>query len=233
MNFNKLSLALITAFLVIINIYGLLEFSTEVSDYMRFGNMLIFYLFLLFSKEYSKKHLILFTLLLVGDAFLIFYTIPIFNLLTFVMRIAIYLVMFSLVYKKLKNLKFEFSQLAVFGVVLIINIFLLFAVVEMVPAQYDNDAFRSLFYLYGVAIIIIVSAAISYSNRYENKISLYFIAAVLGLIFSDLTYFIAFYLKFEEFYVPEKIFNILAVAFLVQYAISSSKRDKLKAKSSL
>ncbi|WP_034890027.1 hypothetical protein [Gillisia sp. Hel_I_29] len=228
MNISKIILPVAKALLIFINIWTLLEFSTEVSDYMRFGNMLIYFLLLLFFNEYSKKHLILFLLLLICDGFLIFYKIPIFNLLTFIMRIAIYLLLFSLVAKKLKGLRLEFTQVAVFGVVLVVNIFLLLALVEMVPSEYDYDAFNTLFYIYGVASILVVAAAISYSNRYENKISLYYIAAVLGLIFSDLTYFIAFYLEFEEFYIPERIFNILAIAFLVQYAISATRRDSNK-----
>ena len=203
----------------------MLEFSTEVSDYVRFGDMLVFFAFLLFTRTYKKKHLLLFVLLTASDGFIIFYKIPIFNLLTFVMRICIYFLLLSLVVKKLKRLKVELSQVAVFGVVLLINIFLLFALAEMVPSHYEYDSFRTLFYIYGLAIILVVSAAISYSNRYENKISLYFIAAVLGLIFSDLTYFIAFYLEFEEFYIPDRIFNLLGVAFLVQYVNAATQRD--------
>jgi len=228
MKWNKLSLPILTVFLIIINIWVIIEYSKEVSDYMRFADMLIYFLYLIFTKEYTKRFLALFGLLSICDGFIIFYNIPIFNLLTFVMRIIIYLFLFSLVFKKLKNLKVEWSQLGVFGVILSINIFLLFALVEMVPDEYDYNAFKALFYLYGIATILIVSAAISYSNRYENKISLYFIAAVLGLIFSDLTYFVAFYLKFEEFYIPERIFNILAIAFLVQYVTSSNQSCSLK-----
>ncbi len=43
MNLSKLTLPVITALLIIINIWVMLEFSTLVSDYLRFGNMLMFF----------------------------------------------------------------------------------------------------------------------------------------------------------------------------------------------
>tara|TARA_B100002003_G_C13793662_1_gene392262 strand:- start:398 stop:562 length:165 start_codon:yes stop_codon:yes gene_type:complete len=45
------------------------------------------------------------------------------------------------------------------------------------------------------------------------------------MIFSDLTYFIGYYLDFAEFYYADHAFNILGSGFLMLYAATTNKKE--------
>ena len=46
------------------------------------------------------------------------------------------------------------------------------------------------------------------------------------MIFSDLTYFIAYYLDFPEFYYADRFFNVLGSGFLMLFATSFGKKEE-------
>jgi hypothetical protein len=119
-------------------------------------------------------------------------------------------------------------QKIVFTLALALNLYLLYTLVDMMPTGEYNLLFNAMFYLYGLAIIICVSAAVSYSNRYANKPSIIFLAAVLCLVFSDLTYFIGFNLNFSEFFVADRIFNILGIALILHFMQNFSIQEETK-----
>ncbi|WP_010228857.1 hypothetical protein [Gillisia marina] len=122
-----------------------------------------------------------------------------------------------MVINKLKNLITNLFQKMVFTIAVLLNIFLLYSLVEMMPAGKYSLFFDFLFYVYGLSIIICVTTAVSYSNRYASKPSIFFLTAVLCLVFSDLTYFIGFILDFSEFFFADRIFNILGIGALIHF----------------
>jgi len=182
-----------------------------------FGTMLSFILLYLSPYYYNKRGLLIFSLLFISDAILIFFEDPIFNALMFLVKTASYLALVWMVLNKLKNLYTNSFQKIVFALAVLLNIFLLHNLLEMMPVGEHTLFFDILFSLYGFSIIICVSAAVSFSNRYTNKASIFFLGAVLSLVFSDLTYFIAFILGFNEFYFVDRTFNIVGIALLLQF----------------
>ncbi|MGA8855271.1 MAG: hypothetical protein WB492_13940 [Christiangramia sp.] len=133
------------------------------------------------------------------------------------MRISAYLLLVYRVAPELRNLKSSIFQKLIFFTVFTLNLGMLFMLVDMVPAKFGYPFLSILFYAYGITMITLVIAAISYSNRYSNKTSFYYTAATLCLVFSDITSFIAYYLEFNEFYFPDRIFYILGIAGLVKF----------------
>jgi len=158
-----------------------------------------------------------FLLLLVSDALLINYEDSVFNALIFLCRAAIFLALFILVFDRLRHLQTNLFQKIVFVVAIGLNVFLLYSLVEMVPPGQSYTYFDILFYIYGVSVITSVSGAVSFSNRYANRTSIFFLGSVLALAFSDLTYFIAFHIGFSVFALVDIVFNILGISFLLKF----------------
>jgi len=215
--FPKSFLSIITAIVLVINFYIIYAYDLEVSRWARLSTTSIFLIILLSRKLYGKRMLIAFLFLLISDVGLFHYEDSLANMGTFLMRIAAYLLLVFVVVPELKKLKTNWFQKILFVVVFILNLGMLYLLVDMVPQQYTYPGLNILFYAYGISMITLVIAAISYSNRYSDKTSFYFTAAALCLVFSDITSFIAYYLEFYEFYFPDRFFYILGIAGLVKF----------------
>lgn len=213
----KYFLPFFTIVLIIVNLWSMVYCEDPVNRWILFGSMLSFFLLFVSPWYYNKRGLLVFVLLLISDALLINYEVPVFNALIFIVRTFSYLALVWIIFKKIKNLRTNLFQKLFFTLAILLNIFLLYTLVELVPAGEYYLFFDFLFYFYGVAVIICVSAAVSYSNRYANRPSIFFLFAVLGLVFSDLTYFIGFNLDFHEFFFVDRIFNILGVGALLHF----------------
>lgn len=210
-------LSAITLILLIANFYIIFEYDQELSRWARLISTGIFLLILLWRKTYSKRMLSAFFFLLISDLLLFSYENSIANAATFLMRISAYTLLVFVVVPELKNLKTNLFQKFIFVVVFLLNLAMLYMLVDMVPTQFVYPGLNILFYAYGISMIMMVIAAISYSNRYSDKTSFYFTAATLCLVFSDITSFIAYYLEFFEFYFPDRFFYILGIAGLVKF----------------
>ena len=214
---SKSLLLAITTVLLIVNFYVIFAYDLEFSRWARLSSTFIFLLMLLRQNTYSKRMLGVFIFLLISDLGLFYYEEPLANSGTFLMRITAYLLLVFVVVPELKKLKTNLFQKLLFVTVFVLNLVMLYMLVGMVPAAYVYPGLNVLFYIYGISMITMVIAAISYSNRYSDKTSFFFTAGTLCLVFSDITSFIAYYLEFEEFYYPDRFFYILGIAGLVKF----------------
>ena len=71
----------------------------------------------------------------------------------------------------------------------------------------------------------LVISAISYSNRYSDRLSFFFTASTLFLVFINITSFIAYYLEFSEFYFSDRLFYILGIAGPVKFASYAGRHE--------
>ncbi|GAA4644664.1 hypothetical protein GCM10023115_26240 [Pontixanthobacter gangjinensis] len=200
------------------NCFVIYEYGQDASRWGRLITTGIFLFLLICQKVYSKRILSAFVLLLLSDTLLFSYEDSLANTATFLLRISAYLMLVFTVLPELKNLKSSLFQKLIFFVVFVLNLGMLFMLVDMVPPKFGYPYLNVLFYAYGISMITMLIAAISYSNRYSNKTSFYYTAASLCLVFSDITSFIAYYLEFYEFYFPDRIFYILGIAGMVKFA---------------
>lgn len=179
--------------------------------------MFVFFLLFLSPRYYTKRGIPLFLLLLVSDGLLINYEDQLFNALLFIVRSGIFLTLMGLVINRLRHLKINLFQVIVLILAIGLNISLLYMLVEMVPLEQSYTLSDFLFYVYGFSVIASVTAAVSFSNRFANKSSIFLLGGVLSLVFSDLTYFIAFNLNFSMFYIVDRIFNMIGIALLLRF----------------
>ena len=214
----KKLLSVITLVLLLVNCFVIFNFDQDASRWARLISTGIFFIMLIWQGSFSNKMLSAFLLFIISDLLLFYYENSIANTATFLMRISAYILLVLVVVPELKGLKSSMFQKIIFFGVFILNLGMLFMLVDMVPAKFGYPFLNVLFYAYGISMITLVIAAISYSNRYSNSISFYYTAATLCLVFSDITSFIAYYLEFYEFYFPDRIFYILGVAGLVKFA---------------
>lgn len=155
---------------------------------------------------------------MLSDFLMLNYEDPLFKKITFVLVIIAYIALILYISPYVKNLKTNFFQKVLFVLVLAINTVMLFLLVDMVDGEIDDSAHSALFFLYGFAMISLVIFAFSFNHRYSNESSFFFICAVLGFIFSDISGFISYYLKVDEFYYPDRFFYLLGLLSLVKFA---------------
>ena len=216
--YPKYFLSIVVSLLLVANCYIIFEYDQELSRWARLVTTSILFAILLWKYSGRKRLIAAFSFLLIADVLLFFYEDPVINSATFVMRIAGYLTLVMAVAPELRNLQTSLFQKVLFLVVFSLNIGMLYMLVDMVPDKFYYPYLNKLFYVYGTAMIILVIAAISYSNRYSDSTSFFFTAGALGLVFSDITSFIAYYLDFSEFYFPDRIFYIIGIASIVKFA---------------
>ena len=214
----KLFLPVIALVLLIANCFVIFQFDEDTSRWARLVSTSLFFLILLWQNSFDKKILSAFCLLIISDLLLFYYENNLANAATFLTRISAYTMLILAVIPELKYLKSNLFQKTVFFVAFILNLGMLYLLVDMVPDKFMYPYLNILFYAYGISMITLVIAAISYSNRYSNKTSFYYTAATLCLVFSDITSFIAYYLEFYEFYFPDRIFYLLGLAGLVKFS---------------
>lgn len=231
--FPKNLLPAITLLLLLFNCFIIFEFDQDASRWARLISTSIFFFILIGQNSFNKLYFLAFCLFLLSDVLLFNYENPLANTATFLLRISAYLLIVYSVIPDLKNLKTSNFQRIIFFIVFLLNLGMLLMLVDMVPAKFGYPFLNVLFYAYGISMITLVIAAISYSNRYSNKTSFYFTAASLCLVFSDITSFIAYYLEFYEFYFPDRIFYILGIAGLVKIAAFASSHKPVAEMESL
>lgn len=222
----KYFLPAFTLIIIVINLWVIVNLDEMVSRWVRFGSMFSFFLLFLSPWYFTKRGLLVFILLLISDGLLINYENSVFNALIFIVRAAIFLSLFLLVFGRLKRLQTNLFQKIVFIIAIVLNVFLLYNLVEMASKDQSYIFHDILFYLYGVSVITCVSAAVSYSNRYANRSSIFFLGSVLCFAFSDLTYFISFNLGFLEFSLVDIIFNFLGITFLINFMFLERLENK-------
>jgi len=227
MKANKHLLQILTVIIIIANLAIMIHYGTGVNRWLRFANICIFFSLFLTPYYYNKKGLLVMTFFLICDGLLIYYESDLVNALVFIIRGASFLLLARMVVDRVRKLKTNLLQKLIFTLAIALNVFLLYSLIEMVPSATYYSIFDLLFYLYGVAVIICVTIAVSYSNRYADKTSLFFLGAILGLVFSDLTYFIGFYLKFYEFYLADMVFDIIGISLVIQFLLLEKSKEQI------
>lgn len=214
----EIFLPLVTAILLVANVMVYGYFGDHESGIMRFISMVLFFALFLSPRYYKKSALIIFAVFVFNDLLLIYYEDFINQNIVLFIRLFADLLMARLVLPYLKKIKVEFFEGILFGVILILNLLLLYNIQDSINSGQNTGWLGELLvYGYGTAAIISVSAAFTFYSRYFDKASIFFLLAVIGLVMSDLTYFIGFYLEFFEFYYLDRVFNILAIGFLLHF----------------
>lgn len=220
---SKILLLFIGILMLLLNMAGMIFYDNLTDRWMRFLSMLVFFLFYLLRYNYKTKEIWVLSLFLLCDALLIFYENPLVKSFTYLSRISGYIVLMFIVLPYLKSIKIKSFQILVGIAVLILNIFLIGSMIDMVPEGLQYPIFKPLFFIYSLSLISLVIVALSYQNRYMNQGSITFMLAVIGLVTSDVSFYIAYYLDFSTFYYTDRLFNIFGILSLLWFFQLRSK----------
>ena len=223
--FKKIIIIAIVLALLLANCIVISNYSQDYSRWARLASTAVIFIILLWQNSYSKKMLSAFCLLLISDILLFQYEDPTINMLTFFSRMGAYVLLIYAVIPELKNLQTSNFQKLVFLVVFGLNASMLVILMDMVPEKFLYPGLDYLFYAYGSIMIGMVIAAVSYSNRYANKISFFYTGATICLVFADISSFIGYYLEFPDFYLADRVFYILGIASLTRFATYSRTHE--------
>lgn len=192
----------------------------------RFVSMVfLFSLFLYLTRKKEKFLTTAFALLLLSNLLLLEYEVPFIRKLNFVLVILAYSFLIFHIAPYIKNLKASMIQKIIFIGVLGINSLMLYFLVDMVENRIDDVYHSSLFYLYGIAMILLIIFAFSFNHRYSNNTSFFFVCAAMGFVFSDISGFLAYYMEVDVFYFPDRLFYLLGLLSLVKF--SSMDKEKV------
>ncbi|WP_423747996.1 lysoplasmalogenase family protein [Gramella jeungdoensis] len=226
-------LSVVTLILLVANCFVIYEYDQDANRWARLISTFIFFLILLWQNFSGKRMIGAFAFLLISDLLLFHYENTTGNAFAFISRISAYVLFVMVIAPELKKLKTNLFQKFIFVMVLGLNLAMLVMLVDMVPERFKYPYLDVLFYIYGMSMIIMVIASISYSNRYSNNTSFFYTAATLCLVFSDITSFIAYYLEFSEFYFPDRVFYIIGIAGLVKFSSLSRSHEAVSELESL
>ena len=206
--------------MLIINLSVIYFYDVESSRIIRLVSTILFFLFFILNKGYNKSLLLIaFALFLVSDICMLRYEELIFNRLTFLTTILAYSFIAIHIFPKIKLLKNNKWVFIIFSLVLIVNTLMLNELIHMVEFKLIDKTHEILFYVYGVAMIVMGLFAANYNFRYNSTQSTLCMYFVLGFILSDIFAVMAYYLNFEVFYFPDRIFYILGISVLVSYSV--------------
>ncbi|MCM4160720.1 hypothetical protein FHG64_04980 [Antarcticibacterium flavum] len=216
-------------FLLLVNILIITYYGLEESRWIRafsVGLFVAYFVVFATGRKFNLLPALLF--LLIADVLLIYYENPILRYINFLVGILAYMFLAAHIFPYIRNLKVMMLQKLLFTIVLIINISLLFFLLEMAGPGIQGSLHQILFIAYGLSMIFLVVFAFSFNHRFSNRASFFFIVAVLALIFSDISSFIAYYLEVWEFYYPDRLFYIAGLAALVKFGSIDKKEGMLQ-----
>ncbi len=209
---------ILLVFLLIANFAEIYFFGVEVDRWSRFITMVLFFIVYLVRGSTKPIYILILSLFLVCDYFLIYYENVTLKALTYLTRILAYLFIIISLWPSLRKLKINLFSGIITIFVVGLNIYLIHAMSESVPENMRSDYFFPLFYLFGIVLLALAAAAISYHNRFGNMKSFFLVVSSFGLILSDIFYYIAYYLEFETFWYLDRLANVIGIGMFLAFA---------------
>lgn len=204
-------------FLIAANFLAIYFLDEYVDRWFRFGATFLFLLIYILKYFSNYRLLFIFLLLALCDGLLVYYEIPFLKKIIYTVRILAYLNIILLIAPSLSKLKLNLFTVLISIFIITIDIYLLHEMAKSLPKSDQNPIFIILFYLLGITSLAIAAVSMSYLNRYANKAGFYLVIVSFGLILSDIFFYNAYYLDFEEFYYLDRLANIIAISFLLAF----------------
>lgn len=227
---SKKIIIAVTIILIIVNIYITTFFSFEERRLARLLGAISFIILFIVFKGYRKNKTIagVLLMLLTSDILGFYFENQIISKLIYCVRIVSYIFLILAVFKKVKFEKVKPSVFFVISVVILLNLYLLYTLLES-ATRISNDILEYILILiYGITVVCTMFAASNYNLRYNNWRSTYYFYAVLAFILSDLSWFCAYFLKYSVLFNADIIFYYLGLFCIINYSVyTKDSEDKL------
>lgn len=114
-------------------------------------------------------------------------------------------------------------------VVIIINIYFLYAVYEILKSIIPDSLEVFLFGMKSISLIVLVIIAFGIYLNSETKLSILFLIMALSFVFSDILNYVShYYLYHWSFIMLDRILHVIGLFFLFNYIIEYNKVHKIQ-----
>lgn len=224
MKYLNISIITIGIFFILLNYYALTEMTYESARLIRVLGTASFTLLAIINRS-SRKLIVflIFLLLLLSDLALLNYESPANKIFQFIMRGCSYLLISSLIFKSLHDLKINLFQKISLSLIFGINIFLLYSIADTFQEEIENLFITFLFYFQGITAIGMLLMAALFLSEVGDKKSIAFFLAACGFVLTDLAAFSAYHLNFMEFFLVDRIFYLISLGSLLIFISINNK----------
>lgn len=219
----------VTVILIIVNIYITTFFSIDERRIARLASISIYVTLFLIFKGFNRSKITFVTLLmfLISDVLGLYFEYPIMAKLVYFVRIMSYMLLFFTIFRKVKFEKVKPYVLIIISTVILLNLYLLFTLVESASKLTNNTSEYSIILLYGIIVVCTMFTATNYNLRYNTWRSTYFFYAVLAFILSDLSWFCAYFLNYSVLFNADIVFFCLGLFCLLNFAINTKGSEDI------
>ena len=222
-----LKLTVLAVLLLVVNLLVIHYFEVDKSRILRVVSVLCLLLFFLYYKAYSER-LVLFGLLifLIRDTMILDYENSLFKTISFFLTIAAYSGILMLTLNKLKISKSTPLIILLVALLILLNVFNVYYLSDIIKSGLDTQLQFILFFAQGGVLIVLGFAAFMYNERFQGKTPLIYLYMVLCFVLSDCWGLAAYFYKADAAYYPERIFYLLGIVFLINFALNTKRQKK-------
>ena len=222
-----LKLTILAVILLIVNMLVIHYLEIDKSRVLRVISIVSLFVFFLYYKTHSEK-LVLFALLLfmVRDKMILDYESSLLKTISFILTIAGYISILLLTIKKLKISKSTPLIILLVIILIALNVFNVYYLSDIIRAGLDTQLQYILFFVQGGILRLLGFAAFMYNERFQGKTPLIYLYMVLCFVLSDCFGLAAYFYEAQAAYFPERIFYLLGIVFLVNFALNTKKQKE-------
>lgn len=222
----KKILIILSIVLILINVYLIYNYGFFERRLIRLISTCCYFLvFILFKSINNKNIFFAFIFLICVDILGLYYEKGLVSIIGPAIKLIAYAFIIKEIIKKVKIKGLKKPITLLLGLVVLLNLFLVYQTVSTTFFEIKNYAESTLYLVYGSVNILMCILTINYNFRYPSKKSIYYTYFVFALIISDASWFIAYYINASGAFYFDILFYLLAFCFMIFYAESKSIED--------
>jgi hypothetical protein len=218
---TKQAIKIFTLIVVILNIASIVFLDFFNSQIVRLVSSCLFLLLFIFYKIKDKNLIGFICLLIIADAFDLYYLQPFIIETYSVIKMLAFSLLCVNLYKKFKHQKLGKTITGLFVVVIIINLLIGYKAVSETSTLLDYSQLLSI-QLYWIVCVISGALAAKYYFCDDSNKAVYFVGFTFLFIFTDLSGFIANFFEAYAFFFIERLLYYLAFMCLGYYLFFAS-----------
>lgn len=222
-----LKLTIIAVVLLVVNLLVIHYLEIDKSRVLRVASVLCLIVFFIFYKLYSEK-LVFYALLLflIRDITILDYENSLLKTISFIVTILPYSLLLAITVGKLKISKSTPIIILLVCLLIALNVFNVYYLSDIIKSGLDTDFQFVLFFVQGGILILLGFAAFMFNERFQGKTPLIYLYMALCFVLSDCWGLAAYFYKADAAYYPERVFYLLGIVLLVNFALNTKKQKE-------
>lgn len=171
-----------------------------------------------------KTATVIMFLFVLFDILTFFVQTPVITKLSIIVRAVIFLLLSSLIIKKISIKERSYSMILIFSSIAMLNGYLVYLLISSVDIQKFGFVDRAFFIIPSIIMIIMCVFSANYNfNRFHLRSTL-FLLATFCVAFADVSMFCGYFLEFKYMFYLERFFTVSAFLTFVNYVMLENKK---------